>query len=184
VAVDDIVATDEDVAIVVDVATNDVGAAAATLVSPPSHGSAAHLSGTLFEFVPPPDWSGATSFVYEISDTVGRTATAAVDVTVRPVADAPVATDDSYATSIGIAVNLGGRGVLANDGDGDGDPLTASLGTPPASGGFVFVFPSGGFFYLPPPLFAGTDTFTYVVSDGTGRSDVGTVTIAVGPLTP
>ena len=58
------------------------------------------LSGTVtlldpnpgdFEYLPMPDFAGEDSFVIEIADSQGITATALVSVTVLPVDDAPLA---------------------------------------------------------------------------------------------
>jgi CshA-type fibril repeat protein len=70
--------------------------------------------------------------------------------------------------------------VLANDSDPDGDPLSVSEvgapghGTATTDGTTVTYSPAGGF--------AGTDVFSYTVSDGNGGSDTGQVTVVVnGP---
>src|SRR5690606_41230992 len=73
-------------------------------------------------------------------------------------------------------------GVLANDTDPNGDPLTAQLVDGPANGTLV-LNPDGSFTYTPDTGFSGTDSFTYQASDGSALSNVATVTIDVG-LTP
>ena len=45
--------------------------------------------------------------------------------------------------------------------------------------GIAVVLPDGSFVYTPNPLFVGTDTFTYRIADGTGRTADGVVTITV-----
>ncbi len=71
-------------------------------------------------------------------------------------------------------------GVLTNDSDPDGDPLTAVLvgGNPENAAAFT-LNPDGSFTYSPTANFTGVDTFTYRVSDGTGQSNLATVTITV-----
>ena len=59
---------------------------------------------------------------------------AAVSITVTPVNDAPVAVGDGYSVNSGEVLNVPAPGVLANDSDVDGDPLTAVLVTGPAPG--------------------------------------------------
>ena len=56
--------------------------------------------------------------------------------------------------------------------------LTFALETEPDNG-TATVNPDGTFEYVPDPDFAGTDTFTYSVSDGEGNSDIGTVTVEI-----
>jgi len=68
-------------------------------------------------------------------------------------------------------------GVLVNDVDVDGDPLTASKLTDPTHGSLT-VSANGSFTYTPDTGFLGEDSFTYTVSDGT-LVDIGTVSITV-----
>jgi protocatechuate 3,4-dioxygenase beta subunit len=68
--------------------------------------------------------------------------------------------------------------VLANDGDADGDPLTATLATQP-NNGTVTQNPDGTFAYKPNAGFYGEDVFTYTVSDGKGGTAEAKVTIDV-----
>lgn len=93
---------------------------------------------------------------------------------------APVATDDTYSTQVDQALDVSAPGVLTNDTDADGDLLSASLGTGPANGSLTLAA-DGSFSYTPTPGFEGTDTFTYLASDGSLRSNVATVTITVNP---
>ena len=57
-------------------------------------------------------------------------------------------------------------GVLGNDSDPDGDPLTAVLVTGPSHGSLT-LNANGSFSYTPAADFAGSDSFTYRASDGT-----------------
>jgi plastocyanin len=93
---------------------------------------------------------------------------------------APVANDDSAATTSGSATTIE---VLANDTDADGDAITASIVTSPA-GGTAAVNPDGTITYSAASFFAGTDTFTYRVSDGSLSSEPATVTVAVNDPAP
>lgn len=78
-----------------------------------------------------------------------------------------------YNTTIGA-----GSGVLANDGDVDGDLLRAILVSGPANGA-LSLNPDGTFSYTPDAGFYGIDSFTYVANDGRLDSNVATVTITV-----
>jgi len=92
---------------------------------------------------------------------------------------APVAVGDAYAVASGATLSVGAPGVLGNDTDPDGDALTASLATAPASG-TLGLQPSGAFVYTPAVGFAGNVSFTYRASDGRGGVSLpATVTIAV-----
>lgn len=95
----------------------------------------------------------------------------------------PTAADDAYTTLVNLPLVstplvVPGPGVRANDSDADGDPLTAQLLAGPANGVLTFR-PDGSFSYLAVLNFAGTDSFTYRVSDGTTWSAAATVTINV-----
>jgi T5SS/PEP-CTERM-associated repeat protein len=74
------------------------------------------------------------------------------------------------------------KGVLANDTDADGDPLTAILVKRPEHGA-VTLYRDGSFSYVAHPSFSGTDTFQYKADDGLFESNVATVTIT-GPQQP
>jgi len=121
---------------------------------------------------------GATAtdtFDYTVSDGNGGTDTATVEITVNGVNDDPVAVDDTDATGEDTAVDID---VLDNDTDIDGDTLTvASVGT--ASNGSTSINLDGTVRYDPNLGFTGTDSFTYVVSDGNSGTDTGTVTVEV-----
>ena len=71
-----------------------------------------------------------------------------------------------------------GSGVLANDTSPSGRPLTAAQVAGPAHGSLA-LNPDGSFTYTPANGFTGTDSFTYVASDGTSVSNPATVTINV-----
>lgn len=97
---------------------------------------------------------------------------------------APVAAADAYVVSAGGILDVpAASGVLANDADPDGDPLTAEkcASCPGPSYGIVYLAPTGAVIYVPATGFSGTDTFTYRASDGVLRSDVTAVTVTVVP---
>src|SRR5207247_6908731 len=80
------------------------------------------------------------SFTYKANDgQLDSPTNATVSITVTPVNDAPgtsggVVADDSYTTPEDTTLTVAAPGVLANDTDVDGDPLTAILVTGPAHG--------------------------------------------------
>lgn len=82
---------------------------------------------------------------------------------------APVATADSYIVPVDRESHVDvASGVLANDTDPDGDTLYAELSlTTQPSHGTVTLSPNGSFWYVPEPGYAGSDSFTYVLNDGT-----------------
>jgi hypothetical protein len=95
----------------------------------------------------------------------------------------PVAGNDQYSTPAEQPLVVPAPGVLANDSDPDGNPITAHLADP-ATVGLVILGDDGSFTYFPGDATAGTqDTFTYDVSDGslTARA---TVTITITSPSP
>ena len=95
----------------------------------------------------------------------------------------PVANPDSYNTSVDSTLIISAPGVLGNDMDIDGDPLTATKQTDPSHGALT-LNGNGGFTYLPSQGYQGTDSFTYKAYDGTAYSNVGTVTLNVQTNVP
>ncbi len=93
----------------------------------------------------------------------------------------PTASTDNYGTTENNVLNVAGPGVLANDSDPDGDPLTAGLVTGPTSGALV-LNPDGSFTYTPNVGFTGSDGFTYQADDGNGGTSNATVNITVNPV--
>jgi Tol biopolymer transport system component len=93
----------------------------------------------------------------------------------------PVANDDAFSVKEDQTLTLDPPGVLLNDNDPEGDPLTASLVTGPANGTLT-LNPDGSFTYEPNRNFNGTDSFAYKVSDGADESNTATATITVEPV--
>jgi hypothetical protein len=90
----------------------------------------------------------------------------------------PIAVDDAYQTDMNQALIVGAPGILANDSDPDGDPLSAiiDIGT---SNGTLNLSLNGAFTYTPNSGFSGVDQFTYMANDGEFSSNIATVTITV-----
>ena len=95
-----------------------------------------------------------------------------------PVNASPVANDDVAATDEDIPAVIA---ALANDSDPDGDPLTIT-GFSQGTNGAVALNGDGTFTYMPQPDFNGTDSFSYMISDGRGGSDVARVDVVVAPV--
>ncbi len=108
------------------------------------------------------------------------TATRTVNVSDGTGNSRPVAQDDDYNTSVGVQLVIASPGVLGNDNDPDGDPMTAVLvsGVAPASG-TLNLASDGGFTYTPAGGFTGTASFTYTANDAGGASNIATVNIGV-----
>jgi serralysin len=89
-------------------------------------------------------------------------------------------TVDSYSTKMNHKLVIkSGKGVLRNDGDSDGDHLTATLVQGPSKGKLVLKS-DGSFSYRPVKDFSGTVKFKYVATDGDDQSEITKVYITVG----
>jgi endonuclease G len=171
--------TDEDtpVSITLDAASPNNNPLTYTIVNGPTHGT---LSGTDANriYTPAANYNGPDSFTFKVNDGQRDSNTSTVAINVRPVNDAPVASDDAYSTNSNTPLNVTAPGVLANDNDIDGGALSAQL-VSNVSHGALALNADGSFVYTPAPNFAGTDSFTYRASDGTDNSNAATVSITV-----
>ena len=154
----------------------------ATLVATTSRGSLTFSGDGSFIYTPAADYSGPDSFSYRVSDGSADSAIATVTLTVIAVNDAPVARADSFSTLEDIPLVVDGPGVVGNDTDPDGDPLSAVLVRAPRRGTLALNV-DGSFSYTPAADYNGADSFTYKVNDGTADSNVVTVAIAITAVT-
>ena len=143
--------------------------------APPRNGSVTIAADGRYTYVPNPNFNGSDSFTFTVND--GRAVnTYTVTVTVDPINDPPVGADGAIAVTEDTAFN--GRLPVASD--PDGDRLTYGLGRTPAHG-TLSLNPDGTYRFVPDRNFNGSDSFTYVVSDGTATSTY-TITITVGAV--
>ena len=175
VAVDDVYGMAEDGVLEVKapgLLANDSDAVSAevTLVAGTAHGTLDVRADGSFTYRPLADFHGSDSFKYRLTPD-GEVATVAI--TVEPVDDPPVAVADSLLVVAGSSAEVA---VLANDTDADGDPLTLVAVTPGTRGTVTIV--GGSVRYTASGTSAGTDSFTYTVSDGT-TTVTGTVWVVI-----
>ena len=101
-----------------------------------------------------------------------------------PSVSGPVAQADSYSVVRGQTLAVGvSKGVLANDSNANGKPLSASVATTPAHGTLV-LNGDGGFSYVNDGSAATSDSFTYTASDGSVVSAPASVTITITENVP
>jgi len=91
---------------------------------------------------------------------------------------APLAMNDSYSTNQNTALNIAAPGVLGNDTDPEGTTLTAQRVSGPSHGALT-LNSNGSFTYTPTTNYTGSDSFTYMASDGALTSNIATVGITV-----
>jgi VCBS repeat-containing protein len=185
VSADNQLSTDEDVSLVLaapGVMGNDTDAdadpLAAALMSGPSHGTLALNGDGSLSYTPAENYNGSDSFTYRVSDGTSESNVATVVITIGAVPDVPTALDNNYSKTGDGALIVTAPGVLVNDQDADGDPLTAVLVSGPSHGTLTFGA-DGSFSYSSAAGYSGADSFTYQAHDGTAGSNVATVSIAV-----
>ncbi|GLP81491.1 hypothetical protein TUM20984_29110 [Mycobacterium antarcticum] len=119
------------------------------------------------------------SFAYQVKDNTGALSNeATVTMTITAVNDAPIAGNDAYTVAGNGTLTINAPGLLANDTDPDGDQIRITAAIAPQHGTLSGLLSNGTFTYTPAANYAGADSFTYTVSDGTATSQ-GTVTITV-----
>src|SRR5262249_18613196 len=84
--------------------------------------------------------------------------------------------NDAYSLNQDTVLTIAAPGVLANDTDVDGDPLTAILVSGPVHGTLT-LNADGSFTYTPNAGYVGSDSFTYKANDGTADGNVATVSL-------
>jgi VCBS repeat-containing protein len=188
----DAAATNEDLAITIDVLGNDtdvdgnLDANSVVALTQPVNGVVT-TNGTSLVYTPLADFHGTNSFEYQVCDLGGLCATATVTLTVSPLNDSPFASDDVYDVTEDSILNVSEPGLLGNDSDPDsGDLLSVvavltngidgSLVWSP-DGAFSFD-PGGSYEYLGHAETAVVD-FAYFVYDGHLGTDVGHLTVRV-----
>ncbi|NUU73932.1 Ig-like domain-containing protein [Paenibacillus xylanilyticus] len=147
-----------------------------SLNSIPTSGTVVVNADGTFTYTPDTGYVGPDSFTVLVSDGLGGTAVSTVAITIvnRP----PLAQNLNLTTNKNTPIN--GQIVAT---DPDGDTLTYALNSPPASG-TVTVNPNGSLTYTPNPGFAGTDSFTVLVTDANGATAISTVTVQVNNRPP
>ncbi|MDF4484162.1 tandem-95 repeat protein [Vibrio parahaemolyticus] len=179
-AENDVITTEEDTAVTIDVLVNDsdVEGDALSIQSasvPSEQGSVDIVDGKLV-FTPAENFNGEATITYIVTDG-DLTDEAKVSVTVTPVNDAPVAKDDIATTQEDTAVTID---VLPNDSDVDGDKLSIESASVPKEQGTVEVV-NGKLVFTPAENFNGDAEITYTVTDGQ-LTDEAKVTVTVNPV--
>jgi hypothetical protein len=154
----------------------------AKLVAGPTSGGSVALSPDgSFTVTPDPGFVGKLTFTYQAYDSVASSNTATVTVNVI---GPPVATNSAYTVVAGQTLYVPAPGVLGDDTDPSGLPLSVASHTHPGFGTLT-INSDGSFSYTPDPGLSGLDSFTYVATDGLMSSNTARVDITVArPLPP
>jgi len=144
------------------------------IVDQPAHGVLSGVAPNL-SYTPNENFNGADSFTFKVNDGLADSVPASVNINVLPVNDAPLARVQNLSTNEDAAFNI----VLSGS-DIDGDTLSYRLTTQPASGVLSGIAPN--FSYTPDANFYGSDSFSFVVSDGILDSADASISITINAV--
>ncbi len=161
----------------------DGDALSATLISDVSHGSLTFNADGSFSYTPEANYYGPDGFTYRAGDGTAASAPATVTFTINPLNDAPDAGNDAYrvTTDEDDTFTVPAPGLLVNDSDVEGSPLTAVL-VEDVSHGSLALNADGSFSYTPTPNYNGNDQFKYQAFDGELYSPTALVAIFVNSV--
>ncbi len=108
------------------VTTNDTAVTSVALVGAPAHGTLVLNPDGSFTYTPTTGFTGTDTFSYNGNGGTTNTATVTLNVAVAGIGPAPTANPDSYTSNLATKLSVPRPGVLANDTDPSGYPLTAS----------------------------------------------------------
>ncbi|KQO10848.1 Ig-like domain-containing protein [Paenibacillus sp. Leaf72] len=131
-------------------------------------------SSGAWEYSPNANYHGQDVFKIEVSDGNGGMATSTITVTVTPVNDPPVTSDDTATTN----KNEQTTG-QATASDVEGDTLTYSISQQAAHGSAAVDPVTGAWEYNPDEGYHGQDVFKIEVSDGNGGIATSTISVTV-----
>ncbi len=152
----------------------NVGNAAAT-----AQGGTVNLAADgSFVFDPKPDFFGADSFTYTVSDGTDGSASATVSITVNAVNDPPTAANASFAMNENTSATFTVPGVLDDAADVDLDSLQAILVVGPTQSASFSLNSDGSFSYQPVANYVGADSFTWKARDPSG-AELSVVTLSI-----
>lgn len=165
--------TNEDTPVLVVLSGNDHETAnlSYSIVTPPANGT---LSGTPpnVTYLPKANYNGPDSFTFRAYDGTAYSPPATISLTANPVNDAPVATPRTLSTARNTALP-----VVLSGTDVEGSTLSFTVVGSPANGTLGGTPPN--LTYTPKNDYAGPDSFTFRVNDGSANSANATVSITV-----
>ena len=143
------------------------------LVSNPSHGVLNIDSNGSFSYTPNSNFYGQDSFSYKVYDGRIYSDIQTVDITISSVNDLPTPSFSNFTTDEDISY----QGILSAN-DIENDPLTFQLESNVLNG-TLSLESNGSFSYTPNSNYAGHDSFSYKVYDGSDYSTIQEVSISV-----
>lgn len=147
--------------------------------SQPKHGALHQdLDGGL-SYLPAHDFEGTDSYTYLASDRILDSNIVTVTLNVHHSNHPPLAQGDSYSTARNAVLQVSAaQGVLNNDSDPEANSITPII-VSQTQHGLLHMEKDGSFKYTPDTDYAGLDSFSYKVSDGSVESNLVNVIINV-----
>lgn len=141
----------------------------------PQHGTVVINSNGAFVYTPATGFTGNDFFSFMANDGALDSADVLITVHVQGISNVPPVANSQ---SVNAVLNTTLNGTLTGT-DANGDTLTFSAGTVAALHGTVNINSNGSFSYAPDTGFAGDDTFSFKVNDGTVNSSEALVSVHV-----
>jgi hypothetical protein len=158
------------------VIANDINVYGVQVVTAPAHGTLTLNANGTFTYVPNAGWI-PDSFVYQGNGVTGPTATVTLGAASIEAASGITVVNDTYTSTVSNSLSIKSPGVLLNDSDAAGYPLTVNAASvTPVSGLTLSVDKSGAFNASAAP---GTYTFTYKAQNSQGTVSAGAATVTL-----
>ena len=145
----------------------------------PTHGTITLTNAATgaYSYQPSANYSGPDSFGFQVSDGQGGSSSATVQIDVQSINDAPVTTSSTQA----VAEDTPVTGRLSAT-DVDSTSFSFNLVNNVTHGTLTLDSLTGSYTYTPAANYAGSDSFTYDVSDGSGGTASATVTFDISGI--
>lgn len=183
IATNDATSTLQNTAVNINVLSNDVATntsfGAVTIDTQSANGLATVQADKTITFAPATNYTGTTTFKYKVNGNDGSSQVATVTVTVNPFV-APTANNDSATTNENTPVIIN---VLQNDTMGSSNTVASIIRSTPANG-TTSLTGSNQIIYTPNNGASGSDSFTYTITDGNGKTGTATVNITIIAFIP
>ncbi|WP_299005796.1 tandem-95 repeat protein [uncultured Shewanella sp.] len=151
-------------------------------LGPDSHGKAYVNDSGDVVFIPEKNYFGEAVFEYTVSDGMGSSDKAAVNVYITPDNDPVIAKDDKVEAKEDHITVFSAKELVGNDFDAENAYLQITdVHVGPETHGKAYVNEFGDVVFIPEKDFFGEAVFEYTVSDGMGSADKTSVTVLVTP---
>lgn len=163
------VMTDEDTPVLVHLNATDAdgNSLAYTILSGPMNGTLSTLNVNNVTYTPDANFNGNDSLTFRAYDGQAYSNNGTISIEVIPVNDAPNAPNFDVTTDEDTPVDIK---VVTASSDVDGDVLTVTIPQAPINGTAVLKNDNATITYTPSANYHGTDSFQYLLSDGSSNA--------------